>query len=149
MKINFKAAGKADAELIVEMMRTFYYHEQLEFNYENNLKIVHQLLLNHEIGNIFLIFYDEKLIGYVVFTYGFSIEYEGILTLIDEIYIQEEFRNKGIGTMTLNYVEEICKAKGIKTIHLQVKNFNPQAKKLYNSLGYKDIDRVFMKKIAL
>ena len=147
MEINFKTADQFDIEKIVEMMIIFYQHEHLEFNIDKNLKIVDELLNNSNLGKIFLIRSGNETVGYIIITYGFSIEYGGGLALIDELYIKKEFRNKGIGTETLKFVEENCKVSGMETIHLQVKNFNSSAKKLYATLGYEEIDRVFMRKV--
>ncbi|MCL5028087.1 MAG: GNAT family N-acetyltransferase [Bacteroidetes bacterium] len=146
MNINSKAADHEEINEIIEMMNIFYQHEQLEFNHEKNLKIVHELLNNSDLGKIWLIQSNNETAGYLILTYGFSVEYGGRFALIDEFYIKQEFRNKGIGTETLKFVEENCKANGVETIHLQVKNFNSSAKKLYAALGYEEIDRIFMRK---
>lgn len=147
MGIIFKAACQNDIEEIIEMMGIFYKHEQIELNKNKNINVIKELINNSNFGNIILICLDGKTIGYLISTFGYSIEYGGKVVLIDEFYIQQEFRNQGIGTEALKYVEKKLKALGIKTIHLQVKNFNPSAKKLYLKNGFQEIDRVFMMKI--
>lgn len=54
--------------------------------------------------------------------------------LIDEIFIEKEFRNQGIGTAIL---KEILKQNPI--VYLWVYNTNKLAQKLYKSLGFKTI----------
>lgn len=146
MKINFKAVDHSEIKKVIEMMNIFYQHEHLEFYIEKNSQIVQELLNNSNFGKIWLIRSDDDTVGYIILTFGFSVEYGGRFALIDEFYIKQEFRNKGIGTEALKFVEVNCKASGVESIHLQVKNFNSSAKKLYAVLGYEEIDRVFMRK---
>ena len=51
-------------------------------------------------------------------------------------------RGKGIGTQTMQHLEEQIQAKGLKRIELGVFEFNRSAIKLYKKLGYKEIGRI-------
>lgn len=54
------------------------------------------------------------------------------------IAVKEEYRNKGIGKMLMNYFEEIS-FKNSSKVFLVVAEFNPEAKRLYENLGYREI----------
>ena len=144
MKINFKLAERSDTSEVMEMMSEFYRHEELEFNKDKIEKILESLLTDINLGRIWLIENGKEKIGYLVLTYGFSIEYGGRDALIDEFFIKENYRGKGIGTEALRIVEESCRALGINAINLQVKKFNPNAKRLYERGGFKVIERDFL-----
>jgi RimJ/RimL family protein N-acetyltransferase len=53
-----------------------------------------------------------------------------------------EGRGKGIGYLAIHYLEEQIKQLGLKRIELGVFEFNIQAQKLYQKLGYKEIGRI-------
>ena len=53
--------------------------------------------------------------------------------LIDEIYLYDEYRNKGIGTNLINSVKN-------KNVYLWVYKNNEKAINLYTKLGFKVID---------
>ena len=54
------------------------------------------------------------------------------------IAVKEEFRNLGIGRKLLKHFEEtICKTSS--KLFLVVAEFNPKAKQLYQSIGYKEV----------
>ncbi len=146
MKINFKAADHTDINEIVEMMEIFYQHEQLEFNPEKIRIILQDLLTNFNLGRVWLIRSGEENIGYLILTYSFSVEYGGRDALIDELYIKQNFRNKGIGTEALKFIENGCRTIGINAVHLQVKKFNSDAKRLYERIGYKVNQRDYLTK---
>jgi len=54
------------------------------------------------------------------------------------IVVKEEFRNLGIGKKLLKYFEEII-SKDSSKLFLVVADFNPRAKQLYQSFGYKEV----------
>ncbi len=146
MKINYKPADYQDIEKVMEMMSEFYRHEKIDSDAVKIKTVLEEMIGNVNLGRIWLIKNYNENIGYLILTYGSSVEYGGRFALIDEFFIKEEFRNKGIGTAALRFVEVECKSMGIQTVHLQVKKFNPAAEKLYLRVGYEEIDRVFMKK---
>lgn len=53
---------------------------------------------------------------------------------IDVLWVKEEFRKEGYGSVLLNEVEKIAKEKGCKLIHLDTFDF--QAKDFYIKHGY-------------
>ena len=55
------------------------------------------------------------------------------------IAVKEEYRNLGIGKQLIHYFEENSSGHSSTKYFLTVDDFNPQAKKLYESLGYQRI----------
>ena len=53
---------------------------------------------------------------------------------IDVLWVKEEFREEGYGSILLNEVEKISKEKGCKLVHLDTFDF--QAKDFYLKNGY-------------
>ena len=56
---------------------------------------------------------------------------------IDDIYVLEHFRRKGIARKLILKIESIAKEKGIKRIDGRIYSFNLPIQKLLKSLGYK------------
>lgn len=54
-----------------------------------------QLLNNELMGQIWLIKYQNQAIGYVVLTFGYSLEDGGRDGWIDELYIQANYQGQG------------------------------------------------------
>jgi ribosomal protein S18 acetylase RimI-like enzyme len=67
------------------------------------------------------------LITYADFTYGD----------INEIFVAERFRRKGIGAMLIKKTINELKRRGAKAIIISTDNENEAAKKLYSKLGFK------------
>lgn len=56
---------------------------------------------------------------------------------ISNIAIYPEYRGKGVGTLLLNFVEEVAKKDKIEKLSLDVETENSGAIKLYKRLGFK------------
>lgn len=52
------------------------------------------------------------------------------------LVVKERYRNQGIGTKMIQYACQISKNKGYSYIILNVDNDNPNAKRLYEKLGF-------------
>lgn len=59
---------------------------------------------------------------------------------IEDLFIREDLRSRGIGTRLIEMCEKLAKEKGFNKIGLGVNpTLNPRAKALYERLGYKDL----------
>lgn len=64
---------------------------------------------------------------------------------VSEIRVREEWRRRGIGTELLRLVEDAARERGLGALYLHAEADNPDAVRLYESLGYV-IERVQLRK---
>lgn len=126
---------------LVPFTRPSKNQEELEQPKEVTLEGLKKRLSDHD---VFLIYQDDKLIGEMNYMIN-----PGHLYKNDEktawigINIGEtEGRGKGVGYDAILYIEEQIKNAGINRVELGVFEFNEQAHKLYQKLGYKEITRI-------
>lgn len=81
----------------------------------------------------FTLKYENKIIGYISFSYVIDIEIEAIV-------IKKDFQRLGLGTLLLNFVFEFAKTNNIENIFLEVRISNTPARKLYDKCGFKEIN---------
>jgi GNAT superfamily N-acetyltransferase len=79
-------------------------------------------------------------------TFGFSFEYGGRDAFIDEFFIKEGFRGKGIGKLVLKLLEPLALEAGVQTLHLEVEPHNSAGNQLYLNAGFKSNDRILLNK---
>lgn len=93
---------------------------------------------------IYLIYMRDQLVGEVEFQVDPKLLYKkDIRTAWIGLMIGEEFaRGKGIGYLALQYVEKEIHAHGLRRIELGVFEFNTNAIKLYQRMGYQEIGRI-------
>lgn len=84
---------------------------------------------------------DEELVGHV-FIKLYGSEAEPDYSNIEDLYVRDDMRNLGIGSLLLAETERLLKEKDYRAVGLSVNpELNPRAKALYERLGYKDVGR--------
>ena len=138
MEPSFRVAEPADADALVEMMRDFNAHERIAFDETEVRAVLTQLFANDSYGLACLILLGEEVAGYVVITFGFSIEFRGRDALIDELFVKDAFRGRGLAAAALRHAEGVCRARAIRALHLEVDRQNTRAQSVYARAGFLD-----------
>ncbi len=66
---------------------------------------------------------------------------------IRELYVDSEFRGKGVGSLLMKTMEDYFKSKGCDTTLVGVFSPNTDSHSFYESKGYEDLDITMIKKI--
>jgi GNAT superfamily N-acetyltransferase len=146
MKPVFTLAGASDVELLFELMREFYACEHLEFDERTARVALEQILRERGFGVVHLIRVDGAAAGYLVITFGFSLEFGGRNAFLDELYLRENFRGHGLGKASLELAGAVCREEGIRALHLEVDRVNTRAQGVYRQAGFRDHDRYLLTK---
>ena len=78
---------------------------------------------------------DGNNVGYCVTMKTYSVEAGGITIWIDELFVLEEYRSKGLGRELFKYIEENGDKK-LRRIRLEVELENGRAISLYKKMGF-------------
>jgi len=129
-----------DANLI-PFIRPNKDREALETREVVTVKELEQRLEHHQ---IYLIYLANQLVGEMDYQVDprHLFKKEPGTAWIGIIIGEETARGKGIGQLALRYLEEQVKLQGLKRIELGVLEFNKQALRLYERLGYREIARI-------
>lgn len=144
--INLTLATPSDIRSVSSMMESFYSIDQYPFDQTSAERLLDHFIKNPLLGRLWLIQQNHKNIGYLAMTLGFSFEYGGRDALIDEFFINEAYRNKGIGTKCLELLGKEAIKLNINAIHLEVERSNQVGQKLYKKQGFIDNDRALLSK---
>ncbi len=79
--------------------------------------------------------------GFAMLSRTFSQEAGGISVTVEEIYIEEEYRNRGLGTQFFEYMKENIDAARYR---IEVELENEKAKRLYERMGFEVLPYVQM-----
>ena len=83
-------------------------------------------------SNVYVIMIDDQPAG----KFSYRYEADGITIFLAEIEILPEFQGKGLGTTLIRTLIDEASAKH-STVRLQVLKANPDARRLYERLGFK------------
>jgi GNAT superfamily N-acetyltransferase len=143
---DFALASDFHIDVLLEMMQEFYDYDHLTFHQETARKALNGILNNDSFGRVYLIKSGDEVVGYIVITFGYSLEFHGRDAFIDELFIFEEHRGKGLGQRAIEFAEEICRLHNVKALHLEVGRANAKAQYIYRKAGFADHDRYLMTK---
>lgn len=140
MNYNLKNATVKDIQILIQYKLNTIMEYASDLTEKERDKIIKYVNNNipKQIDNYQMILVNTKTIGAVLIN---NLD-DGVL--LDEIFIEEDFRNKGIGSSIL---KEIIQNHDI--VYLWVYKLNKKAIKLYKKIGFKVIEetetRYYMK----
>ncbi len=141
MEITFRSFVKEDRESFFVMVKKFYAPPAvLHFpSDEVMLSAFDAAIEMPEFVKGYLFECDGKPAGYAMVSLKFETEVGGLAAWIEELFVEEEFRGKGIGSRFFEFLAEEFKGK-IKRIRLEAGEDNLDAIRLYKRLGFEFLD---------
>lgn len=125
-----------DKEDYIKMAKEFYstdavMHPIPEENFERTFD---ELMRSDKYISAYIFEYNGEKAGYALTANFFSQEAGGMVLWIDEIYIIQKFRGKGIGAEFFKYIDE--NIGDYKRIRLEVEDYNKNAVSLYKKNNF-------------
>ena len=146
--VQFRPAVSEDEGALLRMMRNLAEQEPGAYFFDEPAvrEVLRKFLASPDLGKAWVFLDRETLVGYIVLTFGYSFEFHGRDSFIDELYIEPQYRRQGIGRRAMQFVEERARELGVNAIHLEVDQGNDPAAELYRRAGYDDHARFLMTK---
>jgi ribosomal protein S18 acetylase RimI-like enzyme len=147
-RVIFRPAGAEDEQALLRMMRSLAEQEPGAYFFDEPAvrDVLRKFLANSDLGCAWVFMDGKTPVGYIVLTFGYSFEYHGRDSFIDELYIEPQYRRQGIGKRAMEFVEDHARELGVNAIHLEVDQGNDPAAELYRRAGYDDQSRFLMTK---
>jgi GNAT superfamily N-acetyltransferase len=130
-----------DVPELVALMAEFYSESPFTLNHGRALKAFASLLADERLGRVWFIEAGSQVVGYVVVTFCYSMEYGGPCAFVDDLFVQRAFRGAGLGTDVLAEVRAFCVNHGIRAIHVETGRDNGPAQAVYRKAGFANQDR--------
>ena len=130
-----------DKEMYLSLTEKFYQSDAVSHNIplENRLKTWDEIMRSDEYADCYFVIKDGDVAGYMLLAYTFSQEAGGKTAWIEDIYILPEFRSMGLGNELFDFIKAEIEPDCAR-LRLEVEADNIRAKKLYKSLGFKQLE---------
>lgn len=138
---SLRLATPDDLERLMPLVAGFHAEEGIEQDDDTRRGALVPLLEGSPHGAIWMIGPRVAPVGYVAVSFGWSIEFGGIDVFLDELYVREKVRGRGMGSEALAALVRALSGQGIKAMHLEVDNDNDRARALYERMGFQSRNR--------
>lgn len=128
---RLERATPADIKELTGLVAAYHAFERIDMPAKQRRRAVSQLLADQTLGDIWLIYNGEFLVGYIAICFGYSIEFAGRDAFLDEFFLKEEARGRGIGGHVIDLLTAQLANAGICALHLEVDNDNQGAQRFY------------------
>jgi GNAT superfamily N-acetyltransferase len=88
---------------------------------------------------------DGSVVGYSMIAKSYSTEYGGLCIWIEDLYVKEKYRGRGIGTSFFKYIEKEYGKTAVR-FRLEAEKENENAIHVYKKCGYNNLPYVEMTK---
>lgn len=145
MHLQFDSLREDEADALVAMVRAHHAVDEYPHSPYFEAAIV-QIAKGEPMARAWMVRHADSVIGYVVLTLGYSIEYGGRDGFIDDLYLIPEARGLGWGRMVIDFALSEAARLGIRMLHLEVEANNDRAQSLYRSAGFENTGRRLMRR---
>ncbi|MCG6885261.1 MAG: GNAT family N-acetyltransferase [Silicimonas sp.] len=141
-------AGPGDLDKTERMVAAYHALEGFESDEAHRRAALEPLLEGSPHGAVWLIGPKMAPVGYVAVSFGWSIELGGLDGVIDEFWIREAVRGRGMGSEALAALLKALKGAGVAALSLEVAHGNDTAQRLYERAGFSRRDYQYMTWLA-
>ena len=140
MSAALNLAKTDDLAVLQKLVAAFHKSEGISQTDELREAALLPLLQGCPHGAAYLVGPRKGAVGYIIISFGYSVEMGGIKGFVDEFFIRENVRGRGLGGEVLRKLMPALASNGIKALHLEVGRENKTAKRLYGKLGFQARD---------
>lgn len=114
--MTLEPLNESHLKALLPFVKEYHAFERIHMSDAGRREAVRPLLADARLGAVWAVAEAGEWAGYVALTHGYSIEFRGRDAFIDELYIREAFRGRGIGTRVLGEVKAWAARTGIRTL---------------------------------
>ena len=135
--LTFRDITLADRDLVMPMVQAFYQTDAVDHPVDQAILDRSFLAAADHAEPLLrgvLIYDGQEPAGYLYVTQCYSAEVGGRCIFIEELFLKEAFRGKGLGRAILTWLEE--QYPSARRFRLEVTQVNQGAARLYERMGY-------------
>lgn len=144
MTAALSLAGPDELERLLPLVAAFHQEQGIESTDQHRQDGLLPLLQGSHFGAVYLIGPKRAPVGYIVITFGWSIEFGGMDGFVDELYIRPAVRGRGMATEVLLTLPKALADAGLTALHLEVDRDNESTQKLYTRSHFEKRDRYML-----
>ena len=144
--LTLRRAHAPDESAVLAMATAFHAEDGHPLR-ASSPSAIRALLAGSQLGQIFLLDHEGAPVGYCALCYTMSLEFGGVVMIVDDLYLQPAYRGRGLGGLVLREIEAKARRETVVQLFLEVENANTGARRLYERHGFSVRARQMMEKL--
>lgn len=134
-KITFRFAKKEDTVLILDFIKKLATYEKMLDEVVATEDLLKEWIFEKEKAEVIFALYEGKEVGFALFFHNFSTFLGRSGIYLEDLFVLEEYRHKGIGKAVLKKLAEITVERGCGRLEWSCLNWNKPSIDFYLSLN--------------
>jgi ribosomal protein S18 acetylase RimI-like enzyme len=135
--VSVRSAMPQDVPALATLVQHYWEFESLDgFARARAEMLLGDLLSKPERGACWLAEAEGQVCGYLLAVFVFSLEHGGLMAEIDELFVSEELRSAGAGSLLLARADRDLAERGLVRLQLQIGVDNHRARHFYERHGF-------------
>jgi GNAT superfamily N-acetyltransferase len=135
-------ARPEDADAVVALLAAQLEEHAIPLDRDLLADTVRQALADERHTLILLTRQGDRPIGVAYLSFGVILERGGTAMVLEELYVVPELRGQEIGTALLRAALDIARARGCRSVELEIERSHARAANLYARAGFQPLERV-------
>jgi len=138
--ILLRSAQKKDTKLIINFIRELAEYEHLAHLVEIDKRKLKKYIFKEKMVEVVIVEYDNQPAGFTLYFHNFSSFLGRPGIYIEDLYINPEFRGKGLGKHLFSYLAKLVHKRDYGRLEWACLNWNEPSIKFYKSQGAQSLD---------
>jgi len=135
-KITIRNAQSSDVSLILNFVKELANYEHLVHEVVATEEVLERALFGSEaVAEAVIACYEDNPVGCAVYFHNLSTFLGRPGIYLEDLYVQPDFRGKGIGRSLLSYLAKLAKKRNCGRLEWSVLDWNESAIQFYKNLG--------------
>ena len=135
--IEIRQATEKDIDIIFNFIKELAIYEKLENEVTATEDLILETLFKNDKADVLIASYDGNPVGMALYFYTYSTFLGRIGIYLEDLYVREEYRGKGIGKLLIKNLAKICLDNGYGRLEWSVLDWNKPSIDFYESLDAK------------
>ncbi len=129
-------AGPDDLDRLLSLMERFHLEVALTHDDTHRRRAAEPLLNGSPHGAVWLIGPQRAPLGYVLISFGWSVDLAGLEGFVNEIFVRPTVRGRGIGTEVLHAIAVSLTQNGLKALHVRLDHADVTSARFCARVGF-------------
>lgn len=138
---SIRLASQNDLEKLVPLVQAYHAFDGRDTLDSDLQQALYPLLEQTALGAIYLIGPPSAPVGYMAIAFSYSIAQGGITAAIDEFFIRDRVRGRGMGREALRQVIKTLAQYNVTQLTVDLSRRNQRAQKFFAGLGFESLDK--------